>query len=131
MACIVDKMTGDCKGDRNMFIDHCMEKVKATREKIEKRQPLEGGNWQDYIDFELSEGNAKRALCLIERQMSQSLENLNDVRLFMKYIHIISNELKDSSLARAQFEQKLKFSVALPATSKIDILIHSAQFEEL
>lgn len=53
------------------------------------------------MDFELGEGNAKRALVLYERQMSQSIEKMNDIHLWKKYIDAIQSELKDSNLVRA------------------------------
>lgn len=45
-------------------------------------------------------------------------------------MNFIQTTLKDVSLVRARFEQKLQNSQLMPNKSKIDILIENAIFEE-
>jgi hypothetical protein len=43
-----------------------------------------------------------------ERALSSSLEMENDAEFWLLYANFIHEQLKDPSLARAKFEQKLK-----------------------
>lgn len=63
--------------------------------------------------------------------MSTSIEAENDTELWLRYTNFIQDQLKDASLVRAKFEQKLKCSDLLSAKSKVDILIENAAFEEM
>lgn len=63
--------------------------------------------------------------------MSTSVEAENDTDLWLRYTNFIQDHLKDPSLVRAKFDQKLKNSDLLSARSKVDILIENAAFEEI
>lgn len=63
--------------------------------------------------------------------MGSTLELQNDFALWMKYAEFIQDKLKDASLMRAKFEQKLSNSKLLATKDKVEILLEHALFEEM
>lgn len=87
--------------------------------------------WTKYINFEISQEQPRRARLLYERAMASSLEAENDTELWLRYTAFILDHLKDASLVRAKFEQKLTYAGLLSAKNQVDLLIESAIFEEM
>lgn len=50
---------------------------------------------------------------------------------WLKFVQFIANTLKDSSLARAKFEQRITNSALLSSADKIEIMLENAKFEEI
>lgn len=65
-------------------------------------------DWVKYVNFEIQDGQLKRAKMVYERALSSSLEMENDAEFWLLYTNFIHEQLKDPSLVRAKFEQKLK-----------------------
>lgn len=137
-------ITDDFKGDKKDFINHIKTTIfPVTQSKVQERAAFEksvmGGSsskgqieeWTKYINFEISQEQPRRAKLLYERAMSSSIEAENDTELWLRYTGFIQDHLKDASLVRAKFEQKLKYSDLLSAKNKVDILIENATFEEM
>jgi len=58
------------------------------------------------------------------------MEAENDTELWLRYTTFIQDHLKDASLVRAKFEQKLKYPL-LPVKDQVNLLIENAIFEEM
>ena len=137
-------MTGDFQGDKQDFINHIKTTVfPVTQSKVQERLTFEKSvqgaigyqaqiqEWTKYINFEISQEQPRRARLLYERAMASSLEAENDTDLWLRYTTFILDHLKDASLVRAKFEQKLTYAGLLSAKNQVDLLIESAIFEEM
>jgi len=91
-------------------VSYLISDLKPSSDKqVSSRQSFEDNlssveKWTSYIDFEVKQGELKRAACLYERAMASSVDMMNHLGFWLKYIHFIHLTLKDSSLARAKFE---------------------------
>lgn len=63
--------------------------------------------------------------------MGSSLELQNSYALWQSYSEFIQEKLKDVSLMRAKFEQKLANSKLMAVKDKIEIFLEHAMFEEI
>jgi hypothetical protein len=73
----------------------------------------------------------KRAKALYERAISSSIEMETNIDFWLMYTNFIQEHLKDTTLVRAKFEQKLSHQTSiLSVSNRIDVLIGSAMFEE-
>lgn len=88
-------------------------------------------DWMAYIQFEEAHDKLKRALQLYERAMGSHLVLQNSYPLWQSYSEFIQDKLKDVSLMRAKFEQKLVNSKLMAVKDKIEIFLEYAMFEEI
>jgi hypothetical protein len=131
-------MTTTLAGNKDQFIQHITQiATKSEQDNQTTRTSFEQGDldsrahWVKYAAFEQKEGQHKRALAVFERAFSQSEQMQQDLELWLLYIEHISSNLKDVSLARAKYEQRLNNAQLLSAGIKIDLLIENAKFEEV
>jgi hypothetical protein len=83
--------------------------------------------WQDYINFEITQGQAKRAKLLYERALI-SLEK--DRHFWLAYVRFIEKNLRDPQLVRAKFENRIRLSVANDKFETLELMLEQALFEE-
>jgi len=118
------------------IIDQILKPMLATANaELEKRKNFEikcnnqGDiqDWKSYIEFEIKEEKYKRAKHLYERALGSSASNLD---LWLTYIKFLQDHVKDASLVRAMFEQKLKHSKHLSPKEKVRLMIENGLYEE-
>lgn len=86
--------------------------------------------WMSYIMFEIDENEPKRAKLLYERALAQSLANENHPCLWIAYVTFIQEHLKDTSLVRAKYEQRLRYSKTLPPKVRVELVVENGLYEE-
>ena len=84
-----------------------------------------------YINYEIEQGQLKRATFLYERALSSSSDMQNNIHMWLSYMNFIQEKLNDVTTAKAKYEQKLKDAHVLKTESQIDLLIENALFEEI
>ena len=68
---------------------------------------------------------------MYERALGSSLDLENSNTLYLAFMSFIQDHLKDNTLVRAKYEQKLKHSKCMPARNKVELLIENGNYEEM
>jgi pre-mRNA-processing factor 39 len=101
-------MTHECKGDKFEYISRVKAIARETKDRVQQRLTYEQGImsvwqlgltreqerkvWQDYIEFEIQQGQPKRAKLLYERALI-SLDK--DTQFWLQYVRFIEKGLRD------------------------------------
>ena len=81
----------------------------------------------DYIEFEVQQGQPKRAKLLYERALI-SLDK--DTQFWLQYVRFIEKGIRDPQLVRAKYENRIRLSAQANKFETLELLLEQAAFEE-
>ena len=134
-------MNEECKGDKQEFIRRIKEISQETKTRAAQRvhyeqkvrnalvlsREEEKAAWQEYIDFELAQGQLKRAKLLYERGLI-SLDK--DRHFWLAYVRFLEKQMRDPQLVRAKYDNRIKLSSGGNKYETLELLLEQSLFEE-